>query len=146
MAQRISVLLVCAASLIACGARADGRNSSTAPARPDVSLCEPGNASSCDAAAGAAVFEICATCHSLEPGRHEAGPSLAGLVGRKSGTEPGFRYSAAMSRAGIVWSDENLDSFLLNPQSDVPGNYMPFGGLKDAQARRDLICYLISLQ
>lgn len=39
---------------------------------------------------GARAFRPCAACHSLEPGRHLTGPSLAGLFGRKAGTIEGF--------------------------------------------------------
>ena len=49
-----------------------------------------------DAAAGEKVFAHCAVCHSNKPGENKFGPSLAGVFGRKSGTEPGYNYSPAM--------------------------------------------------
>jgi cytochrome c len=41
-----------------------------------------------DAAAGEKIFAHCAPCHSNKPGENKFGPSLAGVFGRKSGTEP----------------------------------------------------------
>ena len=50
-----------------------------------------------DAAAGLAVFRTqCGVCHSpLIEGKNMVGPSLFGVVGRKSGSIDGFHYSAA---------------------------------------------------
>jgi cytochrome c len=45
-----------------------------------------------DAAAGEKVFAHCVPCHSNKPGENKFGPSLAGVFGRKSGTEPGYNY------------------------------------------------------
>jgi cytochrome c len=95
-----------------------------------------------DAAKGKAVFETCATCHSLEAGQNGVGPTLHGLFGRKSATEE-FTYSPAMRRANITWTPELLNTYLTDPQSGVfRGNRMPFSGMPDAQARADLIAYL----
>ncbi len=46
-----------------------------------------------DPAAGRQVFRKCQACHSIEPGKNILGPSPAGIVGRKSGAEPGCSYS-----------------------------------------------------
>jgi len=94
-----------------------------------------------DAAAGKQAFAQCAACHSVE-GANGLGPSLQGIVGRKSGTFPGFRYSRAMKAAGIAWDEKNLDAYLTEPQKLVPGNLMPFSGVADAKQRADLIAYL----
>ena len=42
-----------------------------------------------DAAAGEKIFAHCAPCHSNKPGENKFGPSLAGMLGRNSGTELG---------------------------------------------------------
>jgi cytochrome c len=43
---------------------------------------------------GQQVFEQrCTVCHSLQPAPGKMGPPLAGVVGRKAGTAPGFAYS-----------------------------------------------------
>ena len=60
-----------------------------------------------DATAGRQVFKKCAVCHSLEPGKTLVGPSLAGVVGRKAGSEPDYDYSPAMKQSGLVWRPRN---------------------------------------
>jgi cytochrome c len=96
-----------------------------------------------DPEAGAQVFEACAACHTLEPGAHRTGPSLAGVFGRKAGTAEGFqRYSDALKSADLVWREDTLSGFLADPQAFLPGNRMTFSGIPDAQARADVIAYL----
>ena len=93
--------------------------------------------------AGARVFRACAACHSLEPGRHLTGPSLASAWERKAGTVEGFtRYSSALQSADVVWNEQTLDAWLTDPQRFIPGNWMTFKGIKNDQARADLIAYL----
>lgn len=96
-----------------------------------------------DTEAGARAFSPCAACHSLEPGRHMTGPSLARLWGRKAGTIEWFAcYSPALKSADIVWNDKTLDAWLADPKALVPGNSMTFPGIKDAKARANLIAFL----
>lgn len=96
-----------------------------------------------DSVKGARAFGACAACHSMEPGRHLTGPSLAGVWGKKAATVPGFaRSSPALKRAQIVWNESSLDAWLGNPQKVAPGNYMLFGGIADPGIRADLIAYL----
>ena len=92
---------------------------------------------------GAKAYQACVACHSLEPGRHFTGPSLANVIGRTAGTVPGFqRYSDALKGSGIEWNEKTLDDWLRDPASLIPGNVMTFPGLKDEKVRRDLIQYL----
>jgi cytochrome c len=98
-----------------------------------------------DAAAGKAVFAQCAACHSID-GSNGVGPSLQGVVGRKAGTFPGFRYSRAMKSATITWDGPTLDAYVAEPQKALPGNVMPFSGLPDAKQRADLVAYLQALK
>ena len=101
------------------------------------------SATASDPTAGADVFGACATCHSLEPGQHRTGPSLAGVLGRKAGTDVGFRrYSCALKASGIVWDEATLDAWIADPRALIPGSRMAFRRLSDAQARADLITYL----
>jgi cytochrome c len=96
-----------------------------------------------DPNAGAQVFRPCAACHTLEPGVHRTGPSLAGVFGRKAGTAEGFhRYSDALRSADLVWSEDTLTRFLADPQAFLPGNRMTLPGISDAQARADVIAHL----
>jgi len=56
-----------------------------------------------DAAAGQSVFAArCAACHATEAGQNKIGPSLAGIVGSKSGTIPGFNFSSGMKNADVT--------------------------------------------
>lgn len=96
-----------------------------------------------DAKRGAQLFQQCMACHSVQAGEHMTGPSLAHVAGRKAGTAQGFqRYSDAMKRSGVTWEDAALDKWLANPKKFIPGNSMTFPGVRDAQARQDLIAYL----
>jgi nitrite reductase (NO-forming) len=99
-------------------------------------------AGSADSAAGRQVFRKCQACHSVEPGKNMLGPSLGGIIGRKAGTAPGYSYSPAMNDASIVWDAKSLDAYLTEPEKVVPGNKMPFPGLKTDQDRADVIAYL----
>jgi len=92
--------------------------------------------------AGATVFLVCKTCHSLEPGKNGVGPSLHGVFGRKAGTESGFNYSPAMVNSNVVWNEDTLSKYLADPKGFIPGNKMPFPGLADAQKRQAVITYL----
>jgi cytochrome c len=99
-----------------------------------------------DATAGAAVFKSqCSICHSVQAGRNQVGPSLAGIVGRKAGTVPGFHYSPANKDSGVTWDEATLDRYLTSPKDVVPHTIMTYSGLKDAGKRADLIAYLATL-
>jgi cytochrome c len=95
--------------------------------------------------AASAPFNQCAVCHSID-GNNGTGPTLQRLIGRRSGTVPGFRYSRAMKSAAIIWDEATLDRYLSNPQELVPGNIMPFAGVADAAQRAEIIAYLRTLR
>ncbi len=92
---------------------------------------------------GQRLFGACAACHSLQPDQNMTGPSLAGLWNRKAGSVASFnRYSSALQSSNVVWSDKTLDEWIDDPQHLVPGNQMPFQGIKDPRQRADLIAFL----
>jgi cytochrome c len=93
-----------------------------------------------DGVHGKQVFAACAACHSNKP--DAIGPSLRGVFGRKSGSLADFRYSNAMRRADLIWNEDNLRAYIKDPQSKVPGNRMPFGGLQNDKDVGDVIEYL----
>ncbi|MFZ5961135.1 c-type cytochrome [Pseudomonas knackmussii] len=97
-----------------------------------------------DAAKGQAVFERdCSLCHTANAGGPNImGPNLHGVVGRKAGSLAGFSYSQAMKDHGATWSRDNLETFLAQPQTAVPGTYMPYQGLADADERKALSLWL----
>ena len=98
-----------------------------------------------DATAGKQVFARCAACHSTAAGENKIGPSLAGVVGRKSGSEPGYNYSPALKAANITWDEHALDQFLANPAADVHGTKM-FISVPNAADRENVIAYLKTLK
>src|SRR5258706_4311142 len=78
-----------------------------------------------DAARGARVFQACAACHSTVPGEHMTGPSLADVWNRKAGTVRGFeRYSDALKRSNVIWSDASLEEWLASPEKINSGSGM----------------------
>jgi len=95
-----------------------------------------------DVATGKLVFRKCQACHSLEPGKNGLGPSLAGVIGKKAGGVSTYNYSAAMKGSNLTWDIATLDAYLLDPQKSVPGNKMPFPGLKTDNERNAVIAYL----
>ena len=99
-----------------------------------------------DPAAGRAVFNKCSICHTVKPGQNAIGPSLFGVVGRKSATEPGFSYSEAMKKADKTWDEATLDTYLTSPKAMVPGTKMVFPGLQKPEDRANLIAYLATLK
>lgn len=106
------------------------------------------NAQAADAAAGETVFKrFCTACHiATAEGRRGVGPTLFGVVGRKSGSVDGFRYSNANKSADITWTPEILDKYLTNPKDVVPGTIMTFAGVKNDTDRANLIAYLQTLK
>lgn len=106
-----------------------------------LALLQPGTAGAeGDPARGAAIYERCIACHALA--RDRTGPRHCGLIGRRAGSLPGFAYSEAMRRSGIVWNHRTLDCFLKAPLEALPGTLMGYDGVKDDGERADLIAYL----
>ncbi|HCK84077.1 MAG TPA: hypothetical protein DHW63_06050 [Hyphomonadaceae bacterium] len=81
----------------------------------------------------------CSACHSIDNNR--VGPAHRGVVGRRSGTAPGFTYSAALRRLNVAWTPANIDRWLTNPTAMAPGTAMGIS-VPSAQDRADIIAYL----
>ena len=116
-------------------------------------------------AKGAKLFkQKCAQCHTdnkvrvlrvvvqgssllmrLQGGPNKQGPNLWGIVGRVSGTVEGFSYTAANKNKSVLWGEDTLFEYLLNPKKYIPGTKMNFAGLRKEQDRCDLIAYLKTL-
>jgi cytochrome c len=98
-----------------------------------------------DGSRGAELFRKCAPCHSIRPeSKNSLGPKLFGVAGRRIAVVEGYQYSDALKAFDNVWSDENLDAFLMFPRGFAPGNKMTFRGINNAQDRTDLILFLKS--
>jgi len=93
-----------------------------------------------DARAGEEVYSRCLGCHALDYDR--TGPKHCGLLGRRAGSVPGYEYSPAMKRSGIVWSEKTLERFLADPVNTVPCTTMTYAGVPDPADRSNLIAYL----
>lgn len=99
---------------------------------------------SADAAAGEREWAKCRACHALD-GSDGVGPHLNGVVGRETAGIAGFGYSSAMSAHAAefpIWDADHLQAFIENPRGTVPGTAMSFAGIRDPQARANLIAFL----
>ena len=94
---------------------------------------------------GEQVFERrCRTCHGGARADLPIGPSLAGIIGTKAGTQASGVHSRALIDSGIVWNRETLHRFLSDPPRALPGTYMPSGVVDPAQLE-SLLDYMESL-
>ncbi|CAO4173048.1 c-type cytochrome [Methylorubrum populi] len=93
---------------------------------------------------GAEVFGACVACHSLNPNEGpRAGPTLAGLFGRRIATVPDYRYSDALKRMDIVWTPETVARlFEVGPARYTPGTRMPEQTINRAEDREALVRFL----
>jgi cytochrome c len=110
---------------------------------------EPVNAliASADLAAGEETAGACAVCHELtkRPEQARQGPPLWDIVGRSKAGVSGFEYSDPLRKLGGRWSYDDLNSYLADPRSFVPGTKMEFRGIAEPRRRAALIAYLRSL-
>ena len=93
---------------------------------------------------GAEIFRACVACHTLKDGEtNKAGPSLAGIFGRRIATLPGYNYSPALKKLDIVWTPETVSKlFELGPAVYTPGTKMPEQKIRSAQDRKVLVDFL----
>ena len=97
-------------------------------------------------AAGEKIFKAqCGICHAVEAGQNRIGPTLFGVIGRRSGSVPGFNYTADHKKLDVTWDAATLDKYLANPRAMVPDTSMIYAGLKDDAERADLVAYLATL-
>ena len=93
---------------------------------------------------GAEVFKACVACHTLsEQDAQRAGPTLAGLYGRRIASLPGYRFSDALKRMDIVWTPETVSKlFEVGPNTYTPGTKMPEQRIGSAEDRKALTDFL----
>jgi cytochrome c len=95
---------------------------------------------------GAEVFRACVACHTLSDKElPRAGPTLAGLFGRKIASLPGYDFSEALKKMDIVWTPETVSKlFEIGPNAYTPGTKMPeqrIGSAQDRQALTDFLAH-----
>ena len=96
-----------------------------------------------DIEAGQRAFAVCRGCHQVGPNaKHAIGPSLNGLLGRKAGTYPDYKYSDANRTSELIWDAPTLEAYLAKPAAMMPGSKMVFAGVTDPQKVKDIIAYL----
>jgi cytochrome c len=93
---------------------------------------------------GAEVFRACVACHTLSAkDAQRAGPTLAGLYGRRIASLPGYRFSDALKGMDIVWTPETVSKlFELGPNAYTPGTKMPEQRIGSADDRKALTDFL----
>ncbi len=93
---------------------------------------------------GAEVFRACVACHTLSADEgNRAGPTLAGIFGRKIATLPGYNFSAPLKQLDIVWTPETVAKlFELGPATYTPGTKMPEQTIGSAEDREALVKFL----
>jgi len=93
---------------------------------------------------GAEVFRACVACHTLSPDEGpRAGPTLAGLFGRRIATVPDYPFSEALRGLDIVWTPETVSElFEVGPAAYTPGTKMPEQRIVSAEDRAALVDFL----
>jgi cytochrome c len=76
---------------------------------------------------GAQVYRACVACHTLNADDGpRAGPTLAGIFGRRIASLPGYDFSPALKKLDIVWTPETVSKlFEIGPAAYTPGTKMP---------------------
>ena len=112
--------------------------SKPAPAREWISP-PPG-----DVQRGAALYQDrCTACHNIDS--NKIGPAHRGVMGRRVGSLPGYKYSDELARSRLRWTPQTLNAWLEDPEELVTGQRMGFQ-VESAQERADLIAYLATLK
>lgn len=93
---------------------------------------------------GAEIYKACIACHTLSPDEgNRAGPTLAGIFGRRIASLPGYNFSDALKKMDIVWTPETVAKlFEVGPAAYTPGTKMPEQKIGSAQDREALVRFL----
>lgn len=100
-----------------------------------------------DDAVAEQAFAVCSGCHSVNKGGPAMiGPNLYGIIGEEAGQGGSFRYSGALRSSGIIWTVDNLDAYIADPQGLVSGTSMAYPGESDPEKREAMIAWLAKHQ
>jgi cytochrome c len=93
---------------------------------------------------GAEVFRACVACHTLSAEQtNRAGPTLAGIFGRRIASLPGYNFSEALRHLDIVWTPDTVARlFEVGPAAYTPGTKMPEQRIGSEQDRAALVQFL----
>jgi cytochrome c len=93
---------------------------------------------------GAEVYRACVACHTLNSNDGiRAGPTLAGIFGRKIASLPGYNFSEALKKMDIVWTPETVSKlFEVGPNEYTPGTKMPEQRIGSPEDRAALMRFL----
>jgi glucose/arabinose dehydrogenase len=96
---------------------------------------------------GQLLATTCMGCHTLTAGGNQGiGPNLHRVIGRDIASNPGYGYSAALTRLPGAWTPESLRRYISDPASLAPGTTMAkLPPYTEAQLA-DLIAYLETLR
>lgn len=112
-----------------------------------------------DPAAGEKLFSRCKACHSITNGDAviqkggKTGPNLYGVIGRKAGSEEGFRYGPDLVKAGekgLSWTEAEIADYVADPKVFLQ-TYLGDAGAKSSMSFKlpkgaeDVAAYLASV-
>ena len=97
-----------------------------------------------DVQRGAALYQSrCTACHAIDG--NKIGPAHRGVMGRRTGSLPGYKYSDELAQSRLRWTPQTLNAWLEDPEALIKGQRMGFQ-VDSAQERADLIAYLATLK
>lgn len=93
---------------------------------------------------GAEIFRACVACHTIGADQaNRAGPTLAGIFGRRIATLPDYNFSEGLKRLDIIWTPETVSKlFEIGPAAYTPGTKMPEQRIGSEQDRAALVQFL----
>ena len=97
-----------------------------------------------DSKTGAVLYQQhCTACHAIDS--NKIGPAHRGVMGRRLGSLPGYKYSVELAASRLRWTPQTLNKWLGDPEDLVNGQRMGFL-IESEQERADLIAYLMTLK
>lgn len=70
---------------------------------------------------------------------------MENVIGRVAGTSPGYAYSEALAKSGVVWTEAALRAWMDDNTGFTPGTKMRHVGIKDRTVQDFILAYLTSI-